>query len=103
MRSEKDLEELLVKKVHDADGICPKFVSPGTNGMPDRIVLMPGGNMCFVEVKAKGQQPRRIQLRRHARLRALGFKVYVLDDPDQIPAIIQSMEGENNGTSLNNQ
>ena len=94
MKNEKDLEELLVKKIKDAGGFCPKFVSPGTNGMPDRIVLMPEGKMCFVEVKAQGQRPRRIQLRRHARLQALGFKVYVLDDPDQIPAIIRSMGGE---------
>lgn len=102
MKNEKELEELLVKKVKDAGGICPKFMSPGTNGMPDRIVLMPEGRMCFVEVKAKGQQPRRIQLRRHARLRALGFKVYVLDDPEQIPVIINSMKEGNNGTTFNN-
>lgn len=90
---EAEIEKKLVDAVKDAGGICPKFVSPGTNGMPDRIVLMPGGAMCFVEVKATGEHPRRIQLRRHARLRALGFKVYVLDDPDQIPAILTSVKG----------
>lgn len=91
---EAEIEKRLVDAVKDAGGICPKFVSPGTNGMPDRIVLMPEGKMCFVEVKATGEHPRRIQLRRHARLRALGFKVYVLDDPAQIQAIIKSVKGE---------
>ena len=91
---EAEIEKKLVDAVKDTGGICPKFVSPGTNGMPDRIVLMPEGRMCFVEVKATGEHPRRIQLRRHARLRVLGFKVYVLDDPGQIPVILAAVRGE---------
>ena len=52
--------------------------------MPDRLVLMPGGHIGFVEVKAPGEKPRPLQLSRHRLLRRLGFQVYVLDDEKQI-------------------
>ncbi|EBD6078502.1 VRR-NUC domain-containing protein [Salmonella enterica] len=47
--------------------------------VPDRIVLLPGGRIVFVECKAPGKPPRADQLREHERLRALGFTVVVLD------------------------
>lgn len=90
--SEKDIEKRLVSAVSAAGGWCPKFISPGTDGMPDRIVLMPGGRIGFVEVKAPGQKPRKLQIRRHVRLRHLGFPVFVLDDPDEIPDIIKAVQ-----------
>lgn len=85
---EKVIEQQLVKAVRAENGLCPKLVSPGTDGMPDRMVLLPEGRISFVEVKAPGQKPRPIQERRHEQLRNLGFKVAVLDDPDQIPGIL---------------
>lgn len=85
---EKHVEQKLVTAVKAAGGICPKFVSPGTDGMPDRLVLFPEGRIGFVEVKAPGKKPRPLQERRHAQLRALGFPVFILDDPEQIPGII---------------
>ena len=85
---EKVIEQRLVKAVRAENGMCPKLVSPGTDGMPDRMVLLPEGRISFVEVKAPGQNPRPIQERRHEQLRNLGFKVAVLDDPDQIPGIL---------------
>lgn len=48
---EKDVEKYLVKRVKEADGIAYKFVSPGHNGVPDRICVLPGGVAIFVEVK----------------------------------------------------
>ena len=72
-------------------GIAPKLMSPGFDGMPDRIVLLPGGHMGFVEVKAPGEKPRPLQLSRHGLLRRLGFKVYVLDDIEQIGGIIDEI------------
>ena len=85
---EKDVEQALVQAVKKIGGICPKFVSPGTNGMPDRIALLPGGRMGFIEVKAPKQKPRPLQERQHQRLRALGFPVFVLDDPEKIEEIL---------------
>lgn len=91
---EKQTEQRLVKAVKAAGGICPKLVSPGTDGMPDRMVLLPGGRIGFVEVKTPGQKPRPLQARRHEQLRMLGFKVYVLDDVNDIPGIIREIEGD---------
>ena len=86
---EKQIEQKLVRAVRAAGGLCPKFVSPGLAGMPDRLILLPGRRLAFVEVKAPGEKPRLLQLHRHAQLRALGFRVHVLDDPAQIPGILE--------------
>ena len=91
MLREKEIEQALVRTVKSMGGICPKFTSPGFDGMPDRIVLMQGGLVAFVEVKAPGQKPRPLQLERHRLLRSLGFKVYVLDDPAKIGDILDEI------------
>lgn len=88
---EKVIEKKLVQAVKAAGGIAPKLVSPGFDGMPDRIVLLPGGHIGFVEVKAPGEKPRPLQLARHGLLRRLGFKVYVLDDEQQIGGILDEI------------
>lgn len=88
---EKTIEQHLVKAVKNSGGIAPKLVSPGFDGMPDRMVLLPGGKIGFVEVKAPGKEPRPLQVARHGLLRRLGFKVYVLDDPDQIGGILDEI------------
>ena len=74
---EKQTEQKLVKAVRNAGGLCPKFVSPGFAGMPDRLILLPGRRFAFVEVKVPGEKPRLLQLHRHAQLRALGFRSLV--------------------------
>ena len=88
---EKQIEQRLVKAVKARGGLCPKLVSPGTDGMPDRMVLLPDSHMGFVEVKAPGEKPRPLQQRRHEQLRELGYKVSVLDDPEQIPPILEEI------------
>ncbi|MCX8958346.1 VRR-NUC domain-containing protein [Erwinia psidii] len=76
---ESAIEKHLVAEVKKAGGIAYKFVSPGRRSVPDRIVLLPGGKIVFVECKAPGEKPRPDQLREHARLFALDFNVVVLD------------------------
>ena len=88
---ERDIEGRLAKMVKELGGMCPKFVAPGFDGMPDRIVLMRDGHIGFVEVKTKGKVPRPLQSKRHQQLRALGCKVYVLDDPEDIPWILMDI------------
>ena len=88
---EKKIEMDLVKAVKAEGGICPKFVSPGMSGMPDRIVILPGGRIGFVEVKAPGKQLRPLQVKRHKELREIGIKVFVLDDPGQSGRIIDEI------------
>ena len=85
---EKQIERKLVNTVKAAGGLCPKFVSPGMDGMPDRLILMPGGRLAFVELKAPGNKPRPLQLCRHDQLRELGFEVFVLDRPEDIPFLM---------------
>ena len=75
-------------------GIAPKFTSPGFDGMPDRLVLLPGGRMGFVELKAPGKKPRALQLARHRLLRRLGFKVFVIDEINQIDGVLEEIDHE---------
>lgn len=91
---EKAIEQKLVSAVRRSGGIAPKLVSPGFDGMPDRMVLMPGGHIAFVEVKAPGEKPRPLQLSRHRLLRRLGFRMYVLDGAEQIETILREIGGE---------
>ncbi|CDH22406.1 VRR-NUC domain-containing protein [Xenorhabdus bovienii] len=73
------IEKHLVNEVKKAGGIAYKFVSPGRRSVPDRICVLPGGRILFVECKAPGEKPRPDQIREHERLRALGCEVVVLD------------------------
>ena len=92
---ERFIEQKLVARVRREGGLCPKFVSPGSDGWPDRLVLMPGGKIAFVELKATGVKPRPLQLQRHAQLRDLGFSVFVVDDPAQISDVIALLTAKN--------
>lgn len=78
--SEKYLERKLRIEVEKLDGKCLKWVSPGFNAVPDRIVFIPLGHIFFVELKSKGEKPRPLQVYVHELLRKLGFKVYVIDN-----------------------
>ena len=82
----------MVKAVKAVGGIAPKLTSPGFDGMPDRLVLLPNGKVGFVELKAPGKKPRPIQTRRIEQLKNLGFKVYVLDNTDEIEVIINDIQ-----------
>ena len=89
---EKTIETKLWKAVKAVGGIAPKFVSPGFDGVPDRLVLLPGGRIAFVELKAPGKKLRPLQVRRKRQLEALGFSVYCVDNPEQIGGIIREIQ-----------
>ena len=89
---EKVIEQKLVQAVKDRGGICPKFVSPGFDGMPDRLVFLPGRHFGLVEVKAPGEKPRALQLSRHRLLEKLGFHTYKLDGIEQIGGILDDIQ-----------
>ncbi|MDD3058620.1 MAG: VRR-NUC domain-containing protein [Sphaerochaeta sp.] len=88
---EKEIELQLVMAVKKMGGRAVKFISPGFDGMPDRLVLLPGGRCGFVEVKAAGKKMRALQRVRHEMLKGLGFKAYVLDSREQIEEIINDI------------
>ncbi len=85
---EKELERKLIKAVRQSGGLTLKFVSPGMAGVPDRLLLFPGGRLAFCEVKAPGEKPRPLQAHRMEQLRKLGFRVYVVDSEEKIGAMI---------------
>lgn len=89
---EKDIEKKLVAVVKKMGGMAVKFVSPGFDGMPDRLVLLPNGKIAFVELKAPGKKPRALQLRRIKQLRKLGFACYVIDEVKQIGGVLDEIQ-----------
>jgi hypothetical protein len=89
--SEKQIEKAFVKAVRQKGGIAPKFVSPGFDGMPDRLVLLPDGKTAFAEIKAPGKKPGPLQESRHELLRRLGYRVYVIDSMDEIGGVIDEI------------
>ena len=76
---ERDIERRFRDLIRKAGGVALKLVCPGFDGMPDRIVLMPGGRIFFAEIKRPGAVPRPLQEARHRMLRDLGFQVFVID------------------------
>ena len=88
---EKQIEQKLVRAVRAVDGLAPKFVSPGLDGVPDRLILLPGGHLAFAELKAPGQKPRPLQQRRIGQLRQMGFRVYIIDNTNQIGGVLDEV------------
>lgn len=91
---EKDIEKALVKKVKALGGLCIKFTSPSMMGIPDRIVLLPKGKIGFVELKRPGGKARPIQVKRIKDLEKLGFKVFTLDEKENIDEVIKAIGGD---------
>ncbi len=89
---EKTIEQKLKIAVRGVGGIAPKFVSPGLDGVPDRLILLPGGHMAFAEVKVPGMRLRPLQVKRKRQLESLGFRVYVIDNPDQIGGVLDAIQ-----------
>ena len=89
--NEKQIEQTLVRAVRRRGGICPKWVCPGLDGVPDRIILLPGRFMAFAELKAPGEKPRPLQAARIRQLNALGFRVYVIDNADMIGGVLDEV------------
>lgn len=89
--SERHVEQALVDRVSAAGGLAIKFVSPAMSGMPDRIVVMPGGRIAFVELKRPGERPRPLQVRMHQMLIERGADVRVVDDLAAVEQLVAQM------------
>jgi hypothetical protein len=86
--SEKKVEPKLRKAVEKAGGECIKLSPAFFIGIPDRLVLLPGGRAVFVETKSGGKKPSKIQAYVHKRLRAIGFDVRVIDSTEGINELL---------------
>ena len=88
---ENEIERRLAVSVKKMGGMAVKFTSPGLDGVPDRIVLLPGRKIAFVELKAPGKKPRPLQVKRMRQLKNLGFPVYVVDGIEQIGGVLDEI------------
>ena len=88
--TEKDIERRLVEGVNRNGGICAKWVSPGHRGVPDRIILMPGGVVAFAELKSPGARIARHGLQRYwqEQLRRFGFISEEINSPEQVDDLV---------------
>ena len=84
VESEKLVERKLVELTKINNGMCIKLLCNHILGLPDRLCLFPGGKLAFVELKTTGEKPKRIQIFMHKKLRALGFRVEVIDTVDGV-------------------
>ena len=89
--SEKVVERKLVEAVKNKKGLCIKLLCDQFIGLPDRLCLFPGHKIVFVELKTTGQKPRRIQTYVHNKLKALGFRVEVIDTIEGIKQFIETV------------
>jgi len=87
--SERVTEAYLVKSVRKLGGLCLKFTSPQNKGVPDRLCLLPGGLIFFVEVKSEGIKPSSLQLAAHSAIEACGFKVFVVDTKTKVDKLME--------------
>ena len=92
--NEKFIEKKLVEAVKKMGGLAPKFVSPGLDGVPDRLVMLPMARFAFVELKAPGKKMRPLQVRRKKQLEKLGFSVYCVDSLEQIETVLHEIGGD---------
>ena len=89
---ETTVEQLLKRRIEKEipGAMCMKWVCPGYNGVPDRIILLPGGWVVFAELKRPGEKPRPMQLFMHERLRRIGFIVLgCVDSPSAVDVAVE--------------
>jgi hypothetical protein len=92
--SEKFLERKMGEKIRAKNGLFLKWVSPSFSGVPDRIVLMPGGKCFFVEMKTTGKKLKHRQIVIRRLLESLGFTFYVVDSIESLENCIYEIEQE---------
>lgn len=87
---EREIESKLVKPVKQLGGLCLKLVCPGFTGVPDRLILLPGGHVLFVETKAPGKRERSRQVYVQGLLARLGFMVFPsVDSAEKVDIVIE--------------
>jgi hypothetical protein len=83
---ESTVERSLVRRVAGYGGMALKWKNPWVSGVPDRVVMLPGGRAYFVELKAPGGVQTPLQRKMAKNMAALGHWVPVLDSPEAVDA-----------------
>lgn len=92
MQREAKIEEWLVKEVKKLGGIADKFVSPANPGVPDRIIVMPGGRVYFVELKTEIGRLSNIQKWQRQRYRERNADVRVIKGMKQAKEFVEELK-----------
>ena len=98
VKMEKDIERYLVREVKKMGGQCLKWVSPGSDGVPDRIILLPGGHIWFVELKDDRGRLSALQKYWLEVLYDLGFMAVVVKGMDQARLLISVLRDTYGGS-----
>ena len=92
MQLERDVEGYLKRQVEKRGGKCYKFIPDTDNGMPDRIIVLPGGILLWVETKnGDDEQARLLQRVQHRKLRSLGQRVEIAHTKGQVDALMREL------------
>lgn len=88
---EKNIENKMVREVQKRGGLCFKFTSPGNPGVPDRMIITPGGKIVFVELKTEIGRLAKIQKYQIEVMRQHGADVRVAKGWDRVKAILEEV------------
>lgn len=91
---EKEIEKRLIEEVKKLNGLCLKLNSQSANGIPDRLVLLPGRKVYFVEMKSPGEGLRPLQYYWMGTLNNLGFSFHKIDSLKDIDKFIKLVGGD---------
>lgn len=89
--NEKLIDRKLCEAVKKLGGLAVKLWSPTFTGMPDRLILLPGGKVCFAEFKSTGKVLKPRQKIVIALLQKLGFTVFVIDDQPGLDGCVKAL------------
>ena len=87
--TEKTLEKKLKREIEALGGLCLKLQSPGMTGIPDRLVLLPGGKIWFVEVKKPGGVISERQIEVMRKIAGLSFFVDIISTEQKLESFIR--------------
>lgn len=90
--SEKTLEARLVREIEARGGMALKYTSQFHRGIPDRIILLPGGVTIFVELKSTGQKPTKLQMHAIRKLIQMGHVVIVIDNTNDLEWLLEFID-----------
>lgn len=90
--SEKAIERYLVELAKQNGLLCLKYSNPNMVGYPDRLLVLPGGGVVWVELKSKGRKPTKIQQIRMSELTGMGHLVKVIDNKADIDELIKTIK-----------
>ena len=93
---EKSIENVLRKEVERQGGMCLKWTCPGHRGVPDRMILFPGGIIAFVELKRPGAKVKAGGLQEwwREKIQSFGFRCYEVSTAEQAKGIVSFLETE---------